>query len=54
MCWAVNYVSLERLLNRTKLCVIFMVTNKIDVLHFKHMSEITEVLAYERVLCILH
>lgn len=45
---AVNYVSLERLLNRTKLYVIFMVRNKMDILHFKLFSEIIEVLTYER------
>jgi hypothetical protein len=45
---AVNYDSFERLLNRIKLCVIFLVANKIDILHFKHFCEITEVLMYER------
>jgi hypothetical protein len=45
---AVNYVSLERLLNRTKLCVIFLVADRMDILNFKNLSEITEVLTYER------
>ena len=45
---AVNYVSHERLLNRTKLYVIFLVADKMDILNFKHLSEITAVLTYER------
>ena len=31
-----------------KLCVIFLVTNKMDIRNFKHLSEITEILKYER------
>jgi hypothetical protein len=45
---AVNYTNLERLRNRTTQFVIFMVTNKMDVLHFKNLYIITYVPTYKQ------